>query len=102
MAVVRRVTVFDPDQRLGQLNELEFVRGEIWANIWFQDRIARISPTSGEVMGWVILDGIYPRSQRGSEEVLNGIAFDPESEQLFVTGKNWPRLYEIELVSKNE
>ena len=102
LAVVRRVTVFDPDQRLGQLNELEFVSGEIWANIWFQDRIARISPTSGEVMGWVFLDGIYPRSQRGSEEVLNGIAFDPESEQLFVTGKNWPRLYEIELVSKNE
>jgi len=100
--VVRRLAVRDSDQRVDQLNELEFIRGEIWANVWFQDRIARISPTSGEVLSWVVLDDLYPRSQRGYEEVLNGIAFDPESERLFVTGKNWPRLYEIELIPKAE
>ena len=100
--VVRRLAVRDADQRVDQLNELEFIRGEIWANVWFQDRIARISPTSGEVLSWVVLEDLYPRSQRGYEDVLNGIAFDPESERLFVTGKNWPRLYEIELIPKAE
>ena len=100
--VVDRVAVRDAGQPVDQLNELEFIGGEVWANIWFEDRIARISPTTGEVLGWVDLAGLYPRSQRGYEDVLNGIAFDPETDRLFVTGKNWPRLYEIELIPKNE
>ena len=102
LAVVRRLSVRDTGRPVDQLNELEFIRGEIWANVWFEDRIARISPATGEVLGWVYLDGLYPRSQRGYEDVLNGIAFDPQTERLFVTGKNWPRLYEIELVPRSE
>ena len=100
--VVNRVTVVDDGQPVDQLNELEFVRGEVWANVWFDERIARISPASGEVLGWIDLTGLYPRSQRGYEDVLNGIAFDPVSERLFVTGKNWPRLYEVELVPQSD
>ena len=96
--VIGRLSVRDAGQPVDQLNELEYIRGEIWANIWFDDRIVRISPDTGEVLGWIDLAGLYPRAQRGYEDVLNGIAFDPESERLFVTGKNWPRLYEIELV----
>ena len=100
--VVNRVTVLDAGQPVDQLNELEFVRGEVWANVWFDERIARISPSSGEVLGWIDLIGLYPRSQRGYEDVLNGIAFDPASERLFVTGKNWPRLYEVELAPQTD
>lgn len=100
--VVNRIAVRDAGQPVDQLNELEFIRGEVWANVWFDDRIVRISPTTGEVVGWVDLSGLYPASQRGYEDVLNGIAFDSESDRLFVTGKNWPRLYEIELIPKNE
>ena len=62
--------------------------------------MSRISPSDGEVLGWIDLSGLYPRSQRGYDDVLNGIAFDSRSERLFVTGKNWPRLYEIELVMR--
>jgi len=100
--VIRRVTVHDEGQSIDRLNELEYINGEVWANVWFEDRIARISPSSGEVLAWVDLSGLYPRSQRGYEDVLNGIAFDPDSDRLFVTGKNWPRLYEIELVPKRD
>lgn len=100
--VVGRVTVLDDGQPVDQLNELEYVRGEVWANVWFDERIVRISPASGEVVGWIDLTGLYPRSQRAREDVLNGIAFDPVSERLFVTGKNWPRLYEVELVPQSD
>ena len=100
--VISRLPVRDADQPIDQLNELEYIRGEIWANVWFEERIARISPDTGEVLGWIDLTGLYPRAQRGYEDVLNGIAFDPESDGLFVTGKNWPRLYEIELVPGSE
>ncbi len=102
LAVVRRIAVRDSGQPVDRLNELEYIRGEIWANVWFEDRIVRISPTNGEVLGWIDLTGLYPRAQRNTEDVLNGIAFDPATERLFVTGKNWPRLYEIELIPKEE
>jgi glutamine cyclotransferase len=94
--VVRRVLVQSQGRRVDQLNELEYVRGEIFANIWYKDYIARISPRTGEVTGWIDLRGLLPqRSDR--EAVLNGIAFDRETDRLFVTGKNWPKLFEIRL-----
>jgi len=97
--VVKRVRVHGPSGQVDKLNELEFVKGEILANIWYADRIARISPENGEILGWIDLSGLYPEKQRTSkEDVLNGIAYDHASERLFVTGKNWPKVYEIELV----
>jgi glutamine cyclotransferase len=85
------------DVPLSRLNELEYVDGEIWANIWYDDRIARISPADGQVLGFIDLRTLYPQSARGSEAVLNGIAYDAAAKRLFVTGKNWPQLYEIKV-----
>jgi glutamine cyclotransferase len=99
--VVKRINVHNSSGKVDRLNELEFVKNEIWANIWYDDVIARISPKDGEVLGWIDLSSLYPRNQRGSkEDVLNGIAYDHEKERLFVTGKNWPMLYEIKVNSK--
>jgi glutamine cyclotransferase len=82
-----------------QLNELEFIHGEIYANIWYSDRIARISPATGKVLGWIDLSGLLPKEQRSSPEaVLNGIAYDAAHDRLFVTGKLWPRLFEIKII----
>jgi glutamine cyclotransferase len=95
----RHIVVKDHGKPVTQLNELEFVRGEILANIWHSDRIARISPTSGKVVGWIDLTGLLPESQRTSPEaVLNGIAYDAANNRLFVTGKLWPRIFEIKLI----
>lgn len=94
-AVVREIEVRDAGTPVPRLNELEYVDGEIWANIWYDDRIARIDPTTGEVRGYVDLHSLYPASARGSEAVLNGIAYDAAAKRLFVTGKNWPQLFEI-------
>jgi glutamine cyclotransferase len=96
-AVTREIEVKDNGVPLAMLNELEYVDGEIWANIWYDDRIARISPADGKVLGFVDLSTLYPKSARGSEAVLNGIAWDGAAKRLFVTGKNWPQLYEIEV-----
>ena len=98
--VVKRLRVHGPNGQVDRLNELEFVNGEILANIWYADRIARISPDNGEILGWIDLSGLYPEKQRSSrEDVLNGIAYDEASGRLFVTGKNWPKVFEIELVT---
>ena len=83
------------------MNELEFVDGELFANIWQTDRIARISPRTGEVDGWIDLKGLLsPVYRLESGAVLNGIAYDSERKRLFVTGKLWPKLFEIQLVPK--
>ena len=96
--VKRQITVRDGRRRIENLNELEYVEGEIYANIWYDDRIARISPRTGHVLGWLDLSKLYPKSRRPHRDaVLNGIAYDPEHRRLLVTGKNWPRLYEIRL-----
>ena len=96
---VRRISVKEGTERIKNLNELEYVNGEIWANIWYEDRIARVSPENGKVLGWIDLSGLFPKNQREDrDQVLNGIAQDPETKKLFVTGKNWPKLFEIEIV----
>lgn len=96
--VVRLLNVTADGSPVHSLNELEYINGEIWANLWYQDRIVRISPETGAVLGWVDLSGLYPPSRRAAEDVLNGIAYDADTDRLFVTGKNWPWLYEIEVV----
>jgi len=100
-AEVGRVAVVAYGSPVSQLNELEWVAGEVFANIWQTDTIARIDPASGQVVGWIDLTGLLSDAdRRGSNaEVLNGIAYDPAGERLFVTGKWWPKLYQIELVS---
>ena len=101
LEVTRRVQVRTASGPVDQLNELEYVDGEIYANIWYSDRIVRISPKTGNVLGWIDLSALYPARQRPSREhVLNGIAYDAKSKQLFVTGKNWPKLYQVEVVKK--
>jgi glutamine cyclotransferase len=96
--VTRRLAVKAAKKPIHNLNELEFVDGEIWANIWYSDRIARISPDTGDVVGWIDLSTLWPLRDRPSKEhVLNGIAYDAETKRIFVTGKNWPKLYAIEL-----
>jgi glutamine cyclotransferase len=97
-AITREIEVRNDGVPLVRLNELEYIDGEIWANIWYDDRIARISPADGKVLGFIDLAKLYPQSARGSEAVLNGIAYDARAKRLFVTGKSWPQLYEIELV----
>ena len=101
-SVTRTVDVRSAGSRVSQLNELEWVNGEIWANVYTTDRIARINPATGDVVGWIDLTGILPRTERtGREDVLNGIAYDAEGDRIFVTGKRWPRLFEIRLTPRN-
>jgi len=98
----RHIVVYDGSQPVTQLNELEWVKGEIYANVWHSDRIARISPINGHVLSWIDLSGILPSSQRlNDESVLNGIAYDSQHDRLFVTGKQWPTIFEIKLVRKS-
>lgn len=95
-----RVTVVDDGRPIGNLNELEFVKGEVFANVWLTNQIVRIDPVTGRVTGWIDLTGIMsPADSAGVQpDVLNGIAYDAKSDRLFVTGKQWPKLYEIKLV----
>lgn len=97
-----RIQVKDGDQPVRFLNELEWVKGEIWANVWQTDRIARISPNDGRVTGWIDLNGLLPPAERNPEGVLNGIAYDEQHDRIFVTGKLWPKLYEIKIVAKRD
>lgn len=102
---LRRITVTEQGRPVPNVNELEWVNGEIYANIWLSDRIARIDPASGRIVGWIDLAGLLPLDERiadGPEatDVLNGIAYDARKDRLFVTGKRWPKLFEIRLVPK--
>jgi glutaminyl-peptide cyclotransferase len=98
---VRRVQVTADGKPIDSLNELEIVDGELYANVWGTDVIARIDPASGKVTGWIDLTNLLPREKRGTnslDAVLNGIAYDGKHRKLYVTGKLWPKLFEIELV----
>lgn len=98
---VRRVQVTAEGKPIDSLNELEVVDGELYANVWGTDVIARIDPGSGKVTGWIDLSNLLPREKRGTnsaDAVLNGIAWDGKHKKLYVTGKFWPKLFEIELV----
>ena len=97
-----RIQVRDGATPVEDLNELEFVKGEILANIWQQDRIARISPETGQVTGWIDMRGLLtPREVSQGVDVLNGIAYDAAGDRLFVTGKLWPKIFEIRIVPKS-
>ena len=96
--VIRTVRIADAGRPVTQLNELEWIEGEVWANVWGTDRIARISPLTGVVSSWVDLTSLWPRERRTpAADVLNGIAYDPAAKRIFVTGKKWPLVYEIEV-----
>jgi glutaminyl-peptide cyclotransferase len=95
------ILVKDGDKVIDNLNELEFIKGEIYANIWHSDMIARISPSDGHVIAWIDLTGLMPANRRiDAESVLNGIAYDSQHDRLFVTGKQWPTIFEIKLVQR--
>ncbi|MEJ2108349.1 MAG: glutaminyl-peptide cyclotransferase [Acidobacteriota bacterium] len=97
-----RVEVRDQGNPVTNLNELEYIRGTVYANVWGSDRIARIDPASGTVTGWIELEGLLAYMDLSRPiDVLNGIAYDSENDRLFVTGKLWPNLFEIELVPVN-
>jgi len=95
------IEVYDNENPVWQLNELEYINGEIWANIYTTDRIARIDPYTGKVLAYIDLSGILSPGDKHPELAeMNGIAWDEENERLFITGKNWPRLFEIETVRR--
>ena len=96
LAVTKTMRVQDAGRPIRNLNELEWIEGEIWVNVWQTDRIARISPNTGEVNAWIDLSSLYPRAQRmPPADELNGIAYDKATRRIFITGKKWPRLYQI-------
>ena len=96
----RRITVRDANGPVERLNELEYVKGEIYANVWQTDRIVRIAPKDGRVTGWIDLKGLLTPAERAATDVLNGIAYDAAGDRLFVTGKLWPRVFEIQLAPR--
>jgi glutaminyl-peptide cyclotransferase len=101
LSETRRILVRDGQKPIDMLNELEYVHGEIYANVWQTDKIARIAPLDGHVSGWIDLSGLLTPEEALSADVLNGIAWDAVKDRLFVTGKLWPRLFEIQLVRKS-
>jgi len=96
--VTKTITVLDGQTPIDQLNELEYVQGSIYANVWHDDRIAIIDPQNGHVTAWINLAGLIPQGElQDPEAVLNGIAYDQVNDKLYVTGKLWPRLFEIKI-----
>src|SRR5258706_3971068 len=96
-SVTRTIEVYAGGEGVANLNELEYVKGEILANIWRSPRIARVDPRSGQVLAWIDLTSIVSKERHGDESVLNGIAYDKTRDRLFVTGKNWSKLFEIKI-----
>ena len=98
---IGRIAVTDAGQPVVRLNELEVIHGEIWANVWQTDRIVRIAPATGQVIGWIDLTGLLgPEERQRPVDVLNGIAYDAEHDRVFVTGKLWPKLFEITIAPR--
>ncbi|GEM_PF-55621 len=99
MAEIGRIVVSDRGQPIARLNELEYINGEIYANIWQTNFIIRLNPQNGQVVGWISLAGLLkPEDYTQPVDVLNGIAYDAEHDRLFITGKWWPKLFEIKLM----
>ncbi|MDO8490845.1 MAG: glutaminyl-peptide cyclotransferase, partial [Dehalococcoidia bacterium] len=98
LAETGSVQVYDGNGPVAMLNELEYVEGTIYANVWLTDRIVMISPDTGAVVGRIDLKGLVDSLGTANHDVLNGIAYDPAGKRLFVTGKLWPKLFEIKLV----
>ena len=96
----RRIKVTAAGQPLRNLNELEFVNGEILANVWLTDSVARVAADTGRVLGYIDLRGLLSPAERDSVDVLNGIAYDAPNDRLFVTGKLWPKVFEIKIVTR--
>ena len=100
-AVQKTITVTAAGRPLPRLNELEYIKGELFANIWQTDFVARINPTNGNVLGFINFTGLLPPPDRdASTDVLNGIAYDSARDRIFVTGKRWPKLFEVRLQRK--
>ena len=98
---ISRIEVYDDKSSVAYLNELEYINGEIWANIYMTDNIARIDPKTGQVLGYIDFKGLLPKADYGPDtDVLNGIAYNSHTGQLFVTGKKWPKLFEIKVQKK--
>ena len=96
--IVKQIEVRDRGNIVPNINELEYIRGEVYANVWGTAYIVRISPRTGQVLGWIDLRGLYQYvSAGGKKDVLNGIAYDAKDNRLFVTGKYWPNIFEIRL-----
>ena len=94
---IGQIEVYD-EEPVTLLNELEYINGRVYANIWKEDKIAIINPQTGQVTAWIDLAGINDSENQNPDNVLNGIAYDQNGDRLFVTGKMWPQLFEIELV----
>lgn len=93
----RKVTVLNgKGAEVDNLNELEWVQGELWANVWLTDRIARIDPQTGKILSWILFTDLMNENHRESEDVLNGMAYDPASDRLWITGKLWPKTYRFD------
>ncbi|HYM19877.1 MAG TPA: glutaminyl-peptide cyclotransferase [Candidatus Kapabacteria bacterium] len=97
LSVVKTIDVQESGMPIENVNELEYIKGEIWANIWRTDRIVRIDPATGNVKGWIDLSELLPPDEMKNVDVLNGIAYDAEHDRIFITGKNWPKLFEIKI-----
>ncbi len=93
-----QVQVHDGNKSIVNINELEYINGDVYANIWMTNTIAIINPSTGQVKGWIDLTGLPGAPISNEDNVLNGIAYDQSSDRLFVTGKDWPNLYQIDLI----
>ncbi len=102
LTVKKTISVTDRGMPLSEINELEFIKGVIYANVWQTDQVVQIDPDTGKILGWVNLANLLPRADvpTNTEAVLNGIAHDPQNDRLFITGKLWPKLFEIRLKSR--
>jgi glutamine cyclotransferase len=94
---VRRIEVCDNERKVHYLNELEYINGELWANVYYSDNILRIDPKTGVVLGRIDMTGLLKSSD---QKALNGIAYDEKTGKIYVTGKNWPKLFEIQVISR--
>jgi glutaminyl-peptide cyclotransferase len=95
-----RIAVTDAGKPIDNLNELEYIKGEVWANVWQTNRIARIDPKTGYVNSWIDMTGVLSAADSADVDVLNGIAYDEKGDRIFITGKLWPRIFEIKVGAK--